>query len=472
MSQEQNQGPADDGAPSGDVELSGRERRLHLQAYEYWYGLLQGRRFPSISDMGREQIDLFRAQSFLVDFPQRYGDPALRFVGDDIMAQYEGDNDLVGVSVKKIPSESILSRLSIHYMEVISNRAPISFEAEFDNSEGTTICYRGILLPFSDDDADIHFIMGILTWEEKALLKKPSGGFGRAGLDTADQGAADQAAAEPGAQDVEEQDAEQEAPAKAPEDAPEDVREETAAEGAATPVSPPVPAATPASTPTSTPAADPVADPPPAPVNMADVLQKGRDNANAVGHVDSRSRDRLYAVLADALALYEAARQDPDAYKQMLAEAGIRQQARAPLTPVIKLIFGPQYDKTRITEYATALIYAIDEGQTSATVKEFIAGHDGGIKGCVRQARRARRAARGGQSVDALDRAVKKLRGATALGSTALDQDLAGEDEFVLLLGRARPGEGIDGLVDIVAVLDEKGASLETFLKRASKQLK
>lgn len=444
MSQEQNQGPADDGAPSGDVELSGRERRLHLQAYEYWYGLLQGRRFPSISDMGREQIDLFRAQSFLVDFPQRYGDPALRFVGDDIMAQYEGDNDLVGVSVKKIPSESILSRLSIHYMEVISNRAPISFEAEFDNSEGTTICYRGILLPFSDDDVDIHFIMGILTWEEKSLLKKPSGGFGRAGLDTPDQGAA--------VEDAEQQDAEREIPAGSP----EDLREESAAEGAAVAVSPPVPA--------STPAPDPVA--------MADVLQKGRDNANAVGHVDSRSRDRLYAVLADALALYEAARQDPDAYKQMLAEAGIRQQARAPLTPVIKLIFGPQYDKTRITEYATALIYAIDEGQTSATVKEFIAGHDGGIKGCVRQARRARRAARGGQSVDALDRAVKKLRGATALGSTALDRDLAGEDEFMLLLGRARPDEGIDGLVDIVAVLDEKGASLETFLKRASKQLK
>ncbi len=449
MSQEQNQGPADSGALSGGAELTGRERRLHLQAYEYWYGLLQGRRFPSISDMGREQIDLFRPQSFLVDFPQRYGDPALRFVGDDIVAEYEGDSDLVGVSVKKIPAESILSRLSIHYMEVLSNRAPISFEAEFDNSAGITICYRGILLPFSDDDEDIHFIMGILTWEEKTLLNIPPGGFGRAGLDTAGQEPSDQDAAEPGAQDAEE-----EAPAKAPEDAqedvPEDVREETAPESAAAP------------------APTPVADP----IVLADALQMGRDNARSVGHVDSRSRDRLYAVLADALALYEAAQQDPDAYKQMLAEAGIRQQARAPLTPVIKLIFGPQYDKTRITEYATALIYAIDEGQTSATVKEFIAGHDGGIKGCVRQARRARRAARGGQSVKALDKAVERLRGAPALGSTTLDRDLSEENEFMLLLGRSRPGEGIDGLVDIVAVLDEKEASLETFLKRASKRLK
>ena len=440
MSQEQNQGPADGGAPSGGADPSGRERRLHLQAYEYWYGLLQGRRFPSISDMGREQIDLFRPQSFLVDFPQRYGDPALRFVGDDIMAEYGGDNDLVGVSVNKIPTESILSRLTIHYMEVLSNRAPISFEAEFDSSEGITIFYRGILLPFSDDDEDIHFIMGILTWEEKTLLKKPLAGFGRAGMDTPGQ--------ESPVQDAEEQGAEEDAPAEAP----EDVREESAAESTTAPAPPPAQAA------------DPVA--------MADALQKGRDNARSVGHVDSRSRDRLYAVLADALALYEAAQQDPDAYEKMLAEAGIRKQARAPLTPVIKLIFGPQYDKTLITEYATALIYAIDEGQTSTTVKEFIAGHDGGIKGCVRQARRARRAARGGHSGDALGRAVKKLRGATALGTTALDQGLPDKGEFVLLLGRTRPGEGFDGLVDIVAVLDEKEASLETFLKRASKQLK
>lgn len=417
--------------------MTGRERRLHLQAYEYWYGLLQGRRFPSISDMGRDQIDLFRPQSFLVDFPQRYGDPALRFVGDDIVAEYSGEEDLVGISVKKIPTASILSRLSIHYMEVLSNRAPISFEAEFDNAQGQRICYRGILLPFSDDGDDIHFIMGILTWEEKQQLTKAPAGFGRAGLDEA----APDAPVEDAAADGDAARQEQKDIAAA---AQEDVQEE------------------------KTPAPALAAGP----VDLADALRQGRDRARSVGHVDSSSRHRLYAVLADALALYEATEKDPDAYKRMLAEAGIRRQARAPLTPVIKLIFGTQYDKTRITEYATALLYAIGEGETSATVKDFIAGHEGGIKGCVRQARMARRAARGGQSGDAYQRAVKKLRGARALGSTALDPALSEGDEFVLLLGRNRPGEGAEGTVDIVAVLEEKEASLEALLRRAAKQLK
>lgn len=435
MSEDQNQGPADDSPPSGSAELTGRERRLHLQAYEYWYGLLEGRRFPSISDMGREQIDLFRPQSFLVDFPQRYGEPALRFVGDDIMAEYGGDEDLVGVSIKKIPTTSILSRLSIHYMEVLSNRAPISFEAEFENARQESICYRGILLPFSDDDDDIHFIMGILTWEEKKHLPQASGGFGRAGLDEpAPDAPVEEAAVDGDAAQEEEQ---EDIAAEAQEDVPEE------------------------KTPSPAPAAGPV--------DLADALQQGRDRARSVGHVDSRSRHRLYEALADVLALYEAAEKDPEAFKKMLAEAGIRRQARAPLTPVIKLIFGSQYDKTRITEYATALLYAIGEGETSATVKDFIAGHEGGIKGCVRQARLARRAARGGQTGDAYQRALKKLRGAPALGSTPLDPALSESDEFVLLLGRNRAG-GDD--VEIVAVLEEKDASLEAILRRASKNLK
>lgn len=429
---------------SGGTEKSGRERRLHLQAYEYWYGLLDGRRFPSISDMAREQIDLFRPQSFLVDFPQRHGDPALRFVGDDIMAEYEGEGDLVGISVNKVPVESILSRLSVHYMEVLSNRAPISFEAEFESSHGKEIFYRGILLPFSDDDEDIHFIMGILTWEDGKVLAKTSPGFGKAGLDQPAQDGESEGETVAELSAVEEAADDRESPEVAPQ---EEVTESLPPES---PEAATEPEAVPA-------------------LALTDLLQHGRDRARSVGHVDARSRDRLYTVLADALALYEAAQQDPETYQRTLAEAGIRQQARAPLTPVIKLIFGSQYDKTRITEYATALKYAIAEGQTSATVKNFIASHQGGIKGCVRSARLARRAASGDDSADAYSQAVKKLRDTPALGSTELDLALSEDDEFVLLLGRKRAGEGG---ADIIAVLEEKEASLEALLKRASRQLK
>lgn len=453
MSEDQNQGPAEVGSPDAGIELTGRERRLHLQAYEYWYGLLDGRRFPSISDMGRDQIDHFRPQSFLVDFPQRYGDPTLRFVGDHIMSEYAGEGDFVGISVNKVPVESILSRLSVHYMEVLSNRAPISFEAEFQNTRGVLISYRGILLPFSDDDVDIHFIMGILTWEEAEVLEKAKLGFGRSGMASSPAPSATVLAAP----EPEDEGGTVEETKETAEEVPDETVSEAAVE---TPGAEVVPEVAPQD---SAAVAGDIAS------EMVDALQRGRDRARSVGHVDARSRDRLYKVLADAMALYESAQKYPEAYQEMLAQAGIRQQARAPLTPVIKLIFGSQYDKTRITEYATALKYAIAQGQTSATVKSFISTHAGGIKGCVRQARLARRAARGDAQPDAFSQAVSKLKGAPALGSTPLSQILSEDDEFVLLLGRTRPG---DRAVDIVAVLEEKDAPLEALLKRAARDLK
>ena len=39
----------------------------------------------------------------------------------------------------------------------------------------------------------------------------------------------------------------------------------------------------------------------------------------------------------------------------MLADAGIKAQARAPMTAVAKLVFGVGCDKTRLTEFAAAL---------------------------------------------------------------------------------------------------------------------
>ena len=64
-----------------------------------------------------------------------------------------------------MPSRSLLSRLTDHYMQIIANRAPVGFEAEFVNQRGETICYRGILMPFSSDGDTIDFIYGVINWK-------------------------------------------------------------------------------------------------------------------------------------------------------------------------------------------------------------------------------------------------------------------------------------------------------------------
>ena len=65
-----------------------------------------------------------------------------------------------------MPSRSLLSRLTDHYLQIIANRAPIGFEAEFVATRGHNTLYRGILMPFSSDEDTIDFIYGVINWKE------------------------------------------------------------------------------------------------------------------------------------------------------------------------------------------------------------------------------------------------------------------------------------------------------------------
>ena len=71
-------------------------------------------------------------------------------------------------------------------MQIIANRAPIGFEAEFDNQRGENICYRGILMPFSSDGDTIDFIYGVINWKtrrrggERRSRSPPTRSAGRA----------------------------------------------------------------------------------------------------------------------------------------------------------------------------------------------------------------------------------------------------------------------------------------------------
>src|SRR3546814_2450889 len=92
--------------------------------------------------------------------------PGLAYIGDTLRAESRIDED--GHYISQIPGRSLLSRLTDHYLQIIANRAPIGFEAEYESDRGVTIMYRGILLPFSSDDDTIDFIMGVINWKEAA----------------------------------------------------------------------------------------------------------------------------------------------------------------------------------------------------------------------------------------------------------------------------------------------------------------
>src|SRR5437764_15393541 len=57
------------------------ERRMHVRAYNYWVGLLDGRDFPSIEDLEPAEVDDFSSHSGLLDFTCGGDNPAIPYIG-------------------------------------------------------------------------------------------------------------------------------------------------------------------------------------------------------------------------------------------------------------------------------------------------------------------------------------------------------------------------------------------------------
>ena len=156
----------DDAAVEAPPAIGTDERRMHVRAYNYWVSLLDGRAYPSIEDLDPTDLDDFGPNSVLMDFTAGVENPSISFLGHRLRQACELPADIE--TLDQIPPRSLLSRLTDHFMQIIANRAPIGFEAEFTNDAGTEILYRGILMPFSSDDDTIDFIYGVINWKEGA----------------------------------------------------------------------------------------------------------------------------------------------------------------------------------------------------------------------------------------------------------------------------------------------------------------
>ncbi|WP_422785401.1 hypothetical protein [Qipengyuania profundimaris] len=630
------------------------ERRMQVRAYNHWASLLGDRNYPDIEDLEPDRLDDFGPYSVLLDFSDGIEDPAVQYVGADL-AEECGHDELI-IRLSDVPSRSVLSRITDHYMQILANQAPIGFEAEFVNDRGSTVLYRGILLPYSSDNETIDFIYGVINWKEMAdqstadellleigqslgeheeeaasaaepdmletaemltaaevaeeavegedvsddildlgsaemvvegsedALPLPAfgastpndqdigssridalgnpigahpgqddtdyvdddGGFddfdnsiktaadyglpdwdedpeaddvddlvdplddeeassslmslvsrGERRKKAVDLSASEASPAVPQAYEGEEPEAafampeaytppvEDEAEADAasewadwdgtdeaiedlePELAPEETTEpepvaeivlepeqETAVEAEPESDSDP-------SEPDYQPAV--VVDPEDAPEGLYDCLAAAREQAQAAQNTEDRSRKALYAAVALAYDFSLESQDDPDGFEELLSDNGLTVQDRAPMTPVVKLVFGADYDKTRLTEYAAVLSHAHRLNVERGALAGFLHEAEGGLKGVVQAERRARKEEQGKQVDD--HKAVKpalarKLRKLDELALADLDEH---GPEFALVMVRRTP----TGELVVLGELPEDVPALE----RAARKL-
>ena len=95
------------------------------------YCCLRRSSFPSIEDLEPETLTDFGPFSVLLDFSTGIEDPAIQFLGEQLAEECGTDVRIAQLS--DVPSRSLLSRITDHYLQILANQAPIGFEAEFVN---------------------------------------------------------------------------------------------------------------------------------------------------------------------------------------------------------------------------------------------------------------------------------------------------------------------------------------------------
>jgi hypothetical protein len=406
--------PVEDGIEA-PPEIGTDERRMHVRAYNYWVSLLDGRAYPSIEDLDPENLHDFGPNSVLLDFTAGTENPTIAFLGNAL--RDECDLPAGVFSVGDIPSRSLLSRLTDHFLQIIANRAPIGFEAEFVNDRGNNTMYRGILMPFSSDDDTIDFIYGVINWKEVADKE-----ITESLIDEVERAlaAAPKLRADP-------------VPVWA--DGPS--RDDDADDVAPMPVLDDVIAADDVFLASE-------------PETLGDWLAAARASADDAVQADARSRDFLYRAISLAYDFSLVAALRPDDYAELLTDARIVQQDRAPMTPIVKLVFGVGYDKTRLAEYALALAHARRVGLGQGELQAYIERHVGGLKGLVIAERGERRPAAAKPVVKADDQVRARAR---SIAPKAIIE-VPGDDEFIVLVAR-RIDAGHVAVVGHVADADD-----------------
>ncbi|RZF64722.1 hypothetical protein EWE75_08865 [Sphingomonas populi] len=337
-------GAGDIDTRAGDVDepqfdIGTDERRMHVRAYNHWVSLLRGRAYPAIADLDPAGIADFESNGVLLDFSAGVENPAISFVGQALREECAIDASITHIS--QVPSRSLLSRLTDHYLQIIANTAPIGFEAEFVNARGHNTLYRGILMPFSAHGESIDFIYGVINWKE--LVDHAT----QARLDT-ELAVAVRGGPTSGA-------------ALAWADGPSGALD-----------------------------ADPVLPIASSATTVLDHLALARESAEAVRVAEAKARDALYRALDRAYAFAAAANADPRGYEALLEDAGVPLHLHAPMASVVQLVFGIDYDGARLTDYAAVLAYAHRSGVATEGLRAFLEQAKDGIDGIVNAERGAR----------------------------------------------------------------------------------
>ena len=457
---------AQDSSDSGAILSlgeTGDTDRLEADALNYWSSKLDGRKCPAIADLDLQSSDDFHAHGLLFDFAGDRGNPKIAHMGAELGKHLAspGENGRLDETL----SYSLATHLKKHFSQVFTEQAPIDFEEVFLKSNGDSVVGHGVLLPWTSDGDQIDFVLAVMNWKESEEDGAVSDLSNQPDILLLDEEAGQrlngEQSDEPSDADVLMLNEEFEANGTAIERAHADGTGQDGGSADAIHNPPwfkvslnavsskpvagrsnlPVPSRPIASQGTLARAALSAVSA--GNLELTNRLDEARKLASAAIASEVRSRKALYEALGCAYDFSLAAEESPEEFLSLLQGCGLQTSDRSPMIPVVKLVFGADYDKTRLAEYATVLSHARRIGLKYGDLAPLLIGADGGLKALVNQERQLRKLERGQEAgAERRPRATltDKLRAMPTQSLTDLSRE---GDEFTLVLARRLPDGGV-----------------------------
>lgn len=131
------------------------ERRLARRMLAYWQERRGDRDFPALGDIDCQAISDMWPSCFVLDTVSNREFPYFRYLGSDLL-QYSG----IFLSGKTDWALTLLDKAVGNFREALESRVPILIEDELIRFDGSRLLFRSVLLPLSDDQETVNYLLG------------------------------------------------------------------------------------------------------------------------------------------------------------------------------------------------------------------------------------------------------------------------------------------------------------------------
>jgi signal transduction histidine kinase/CheY-like chemotaxis protein len=136
------------------------EQRLATRMLNYWTGLRGGRSLPSRQQLDLNQFPELQDHFFAIDLAETI--PVYRHIGTALKVDI--DCELFGRPITETPPGTMLG-----WIAELNNRKPVTFEFSFIDTQSCEVKARSIMLPFSDGEVSVEYILGAISFKKSSL---------------------------------------------------------------------------------------------------------------------------------------------------------------------------------------------------------------------------------------------------------------------------------------------------------------